>query len=157
MLDLINQKIISELKKNSRISWGELSGIVGIFRQALKKRIERLEYKRYIIGYTIVTSHESSHETLGVQAFLKIRFSEENNCLKLSRILSSRILPSYDSVIASWSVTGDWDNIILVRANSMKEIEQIREIIVQTGGIDEIETDTVLNELYQVNQNGIFC
>ncbi|MCY4049490.1 MAG: Lrp/AsnC family transcriptional regulator [Hyphomicrobiales bacterium] len=142
MLDLINQKIISELKKNGRISWGELAEIVGVSRQALKKRIERLEYKRHIIGYTIVTSHEPDPEISGVQAFLKIRFSKENDCFKLSRIISS-----YDNVVASWSVTGDWDNIILVRANSMEEISQIRESIVQTGGIDEIETDAVLKEL----------
>ena len=143
MLDLINQKIISELKKNSRISWGELSGIVGISRQALKKRIERLEYKRHIMGYTIITSHESARETSSVQAFLKIRFSKDNDCFKLSRILQS-----YDNVVASWAITGDWDNMILVRASSMEKISEIREIIVQTGGIDEIETDTVLNELH---------
>lgn len=143
MLDLVNQKIISELKKNGRISWGELSGIVGISRQALKKRIERLEYKRHIMGYTIITSHEAAHETSSVQAFLKIRFSKGNDCFKLSRILHS-----YDNVVASWAVTGDWDNIILVRASSMEKISEMREIIVQTGGIDEIETDTVLNELH---------
>lgn len=143
MLDLINQKIISELKKNSRISWGELSYIVGISRQALKKRIERLEYKRHIIGYTIITAQESSPEPSNVQAFLKIRFSKDNDCFKLSRIL-----PSYDDVVASWAVTGDWDNIVLVKASSMEKISEIREIIVRTGGIDEIETDTVLNELY---------
>lgn len=144
MLDFINQRIISELKKNSRISWGQLSEIVGISRQALKKRIERLEYKRHIIGYTIITSHEaSSHEAPYVQAFLKIRFLKENDCFKLSRIF-----PSYSNVIASWGITGDWDNIVLVRARNIEQISEIREIIVQTGGIDEIETDVILNELY---------
>ena len=143
MLDFVNQKIISELKKNSRISWGQLSEIVGISRQALKKRIERLEYKRYIIGYTIITSHDETDETACVQAFLKIRFLKENDCFKLSRIF-----PLYDNVVASWGITGDWDNIVLVRAQTMEQISEIREIIVQTGGIDEIETDVVLNQLY---------
>lgn len=146
MLDIINQKIISELKKNSRISWGRLAEIVGISRQALKKRIERLEYKRQIIGYTIITSHEASHETphetSDVKAFLKIRFSKENDCFKLSRIF-----PSYKNIIASWAITGDWDNILLIKTNSMEQISEIREVIVQTGGIDEIETEVILNEL----------
>ena len=143
MLDLINQKIMSELKKNSRIGWGQLSEIVGISRQALKKRIERLEHKRHIIGYTIITGHESSDKTQHVQAFLKIRFLKGNDCFKLSRILSS-----YSNVVASWAITGDWDNIILVKAHNMEQISDIREAIVETGGIDEIETEVILNELY---------
>ncbi len=155
MLDLINQKIIFELKKNSRISWGELSRVAGISRQALRKRIERLEYKRYIIGYTIVTSHEPPRETLSVQdfetasvqAFLKIKFSKENNCFKLSRTLLS-----YDSVIASWSIAGYWDNIVLVRVNNIEEISKIREIIIEAGGIDEIKTDAILNEWHLTQQ-----
>ena len=146
MLDIINQKIISELKKNSRIHWGQLAEIVGISRQALKKRIERLEYKRQIIGYTIITSHEASHEVsheeFHVKAFLKIRFYKGNDCFKLSCIF-----PSYKNIIASWAITGDWDNILLIKANSMEQISEIREVIVQTGGIDEIETEVILNEI----------
>ena len=151
MLDLINQKIISELKKNSRIGWGQLSEIIGISRQSLKKRIERLEHKRHIIAYTIITNDEEFNETPHVQAFLKIRFLKGNDCFKLSRIL-----PSYSSVIASWAITGDWDNIVLVRASSMEHISEIREVIVETGGIDEIETEVILNELYIDKSQNLF-
>ena len=151
MLDLINQKIISELKKNSRISWGQLSEIVGISRQALKKRIERLEYKRHIIGYTIITDYEAFNEEPYVQAFLKIRFLKGNDCFKLSHLL-----PSYRNVIASWAITGDWDNVILIRAKSMEQISEIREVIVETGGIDEIEIEVVLNELYMDKSQNLF-
>ena len=145
MIDLINQKIISELKKNSRMGWGQLSEIVGISRQALKKRIERLEYKGYIVGYTIITScetHETRDEVSYVQAFLKIKFSKGNDCFQLSRIL-----PSYTDVVSSWEVAGKWDNIVFVRAQSMEDISEIRETIIQTGGIDKIETDVILSQL----------
>ena len=159
MLDIINQRIISELKKNSRINWGDLAKIVGISRQALKKRIERLEYKRHIIGYTILTSHEAlheasheapheapheaSHKASRIRAFLRVRFSKGNDCFKLSLTFNS-----YKNVIASWGITGDWDSLVLVQAESMEKISEIRELIVQTGGIDEIETEVVLNEFH---------
>ena len=82
-----------------------------------------------------------------VQALLKIRFSKGNDCFQLSRIL-----PSYTNVVSSWEVAGGWDNIIFVRANNMEDISRIRETIVQTGGIDEIETDVILSQLYLNNE-----
>ena len=147
MIDVIDRKIISELKKNGRMNWGQLAEIVGISRQALKKRTDRLERRRHILGYTIVTSHEdaekSSHEDSGVQAFLKVRFSKGNDCGKLSHTL-----PSYRNVVASWSIAGDWDAVILVRAGTMEKISEIRDIIVRTGGIDSIKTDVILTTLH---------
>jgi len=143
MLDLINREIISALKKNSRIPWGQLASTVGISRQALKKRIEWLEYKKYINGYTIITAHEDKDAPAPVQAFLKIRFAEKNDYFKLSRIL-----PTYSNIVASWAITGDWDTIVFVRVQNTEKLSEIREIIVQTGGIDEIETEVILNEIY---------
>ena len=77
-----------------------------------------------------------------VRAFLKIRFSKGNDCFKLSRALSSN-----QNIVGSWAVTGDWDMLALIEASSLERISEIREIIVGTGGIDEIETDAVLNQL----------
>ena len=34
----------------------------------------------------------------------------------------------------------------------MEDISRIRETIVQTGGIDEIETDVILSQLYLNNE-----
>ncbi|MHC8508852.1 MAG: Lrp/AsnC family transcriptional regulator [Rhodospirillales bacterium] len=150
-MDIINQKILSELKKNARIGWGQLADISGISRQSLKKRIDRLERKGDIVGYTILTpsgltplelSSGKTADTPLVRAFLRIRFTKENNCFKLAKVLSA-----YKAVTASWEVTGDWDNVIFAEAESMEQISEIREMIVQTGGIDEIETEAVLSEI----------
>ena len=145
-LDVINQSILAALKQNGRIGWGTLAAQLGISRQALRKRIERLELKGHIVAYTIITSHDdkdSDADTLNhVRAFLKIRFGKGNDCFKLSRLLKS-----YTNIVGSWAVTGDWDMIMLVAAQNLEQISDIREIIVATGGIDEIETDAVLNDL----------
>jgi len=144
-MDLINQAILAALKRNSRISWGELASRLGISRQALRKRIDRLEYKGEIVAYTIITAHkgrDSNRDKEVVRAFLKTRFAKGNDCFKLSRALSS-----YQNIVGSWAVTGDWDMLALVEASSLERISEIREIIVGTGGIDEIETDAVLNQL----------
>ena len=145
-MDVINQSILAALKQNSRIGWGVLAAQLGISRQALRKRIERLELKGQIVGYTIITSHNDEDGDTStsnhVRAFLKIRFAKGNDCFKLSRFLSS-----YANIVGSWVVTGDWDMIVLLEANRMEQISDIREVIVASGGIDEIETEVVLNRL----------
>ena len=149
MMDAINQRIMVELKRDARIGWGDLAGRIGISRQALAKRVDRLEQKGYIKGYTIVTSHQESgraqQEGTTIQAFLRIRFSKGNDCFKLSQIFSS-----YENVVSGWAITGIWDALVLVEAGSMEDVSEIREIIVSTGGIEEIRTEVVLNRLYDV-------
>jgi DNA-binding Lrp family transcriptional regulator len=144
-MDIVNQEIIATLKQNGRITWGELASQIGISRQALRKRVERLEHKGEIIGYTIVTAHKDDNVEQNksvVRAFLKIRFAKGNDCFKLARAMSS-----CQNIAGSWAITGDWDMMALVEAASMEKISEIREMFVSTGGIDEIETDAVLNHL----------
>ena len=50
-----------------------------------------------------------------------------------------------------FSLMGDywnWDAVILLAADNMETISEIREIIAGTGGIDEIETEVILNWLH---------
>ena len=147
-MDSINQHIISELKKNARVQLGVLASIVGISRQALTKRIETLEKNGYIAGYTILTTHRTSDDTHKVYAFLRIRFKEGNDCFKLSKIF-----PTYKNILASWAITGNWDAVILLAADNMETISEIREIIAGTGGIDQIETEVILNWLHDRGVN----
>ncbi len=141
-MDIIDQKIIAELKINARVRWGTLAILAGISRQALTKRIERMENNGIIDCYTILTSHKDIDKTSILKAFLRIRFTKENDCFKLSKHFLS-----YTNVIDAWAVTGDWDAVILVKGKSMEAISEIREIIVKTGGIHEIETEVVMNNL----------
>jgi DNA-binding Lrp family transcriptional regulator len=56
-------------------------------------------------------------------------------------------MESFTNIVGSWAITGNWDMILLVAAQSLEQISEVREVIVATGGIDEIKTDAVLNEL----------
>lgn len=148
-MDVINREIIAALKRNSRVGWGQLSDQLGISRQALRKRIERLEYTGQILAYTIITAHKddsgsgnADKDTNAVRAFLNIRFASGNDCFNLSELLST-----YNNIEGMWAMTGNWDMLLLVKAQKMEQISEIREIIVATGGIDEIKTNVVLNDL----------
>lgn len=146
-MDSINRDILASLKANSRIAWSDLANKVGISRAALRSRIERMEKKGVILGYTITTSHQADRRLPNepeIKALLHIKFSGcgSNDCFKLSSHLKS-----YKNVLASWGVTGAWDMFVLVKGGTMEAISETREIIKATGGVSRIETSVVLNEL----------
>jgi len=141
----IDVAILAALKADGRISLTNLAEKVGISRPALRDRMARMEKKGQILGYTVLTSHETEKslpDESQVKALLHLKFANsENDCFKLSAYLSS-----YKNVLASWGTTGNWDMIVLVKGGNMETISEIREIIKATGGLDRIETFVVLNE-----------
>lgn len=147
-MDAIDIQTISELKKNSRASWGFIADKVGISRQALKTRVSRLEDTGVIAGYTILTVQKTPNETNKVQAILRISFSNENDCFKLSRHFSS-----YSEVQAAWALAGEWDCIVILAASDTKRISEIREIIVGMGGIKDIRIEIFLEPLFSREPN----
>lgn len=56
-LDEVDKKILLELSKNARISLVELSGIVGLTANGVKKRIDRLEKEKIILGYRVMINY----------------------------------------------------------------------------------------------------
>ena len=58
-------------------------------------------------------------------------------------------------VVAAWAITGDWDTIVLVRTRTAQELSSIREMIVDTGHIDEIETEIHLEETLFTKQTDL--
>jgi len=143
-MDAINRQIISELKMNARASWGYIASKVGISRQALKMRVDRLEDTGSILGYTVLTAQKTSSKANKVQAILRISFASENDCFKLSKHFSS-----YSEIQAAWALAGEWDCIVILSAADTKRISDIREIIVGTGGIKEIRTEIFLENLFK--------
>jgi len=78
-----------------------------------------------------------------VEAFLRIRFSKGNDCFKLFNKIGN-----HPSVIGAWAVTDPWDAIFHVRGDRLEAISDFRELFASEDGIDEIETEAVLNDLH---------
>ncbi|MDY8109402.1 Lrp/AsnC family transcriptional regulator [Fulvimarina sp. 2208YS6-2-32] len=136
-----DRELIEVLKQDGRISWTNAARTLGLSRIAVQKRVEALRASGRIVGFTVILD-EPSDQHGSARAFLRIRFGRGNDCFRLSRRFGS------DRIVEGlWAVTGDWDAVMLVNAPSLKIISDFRELIVASGGIDEIETEAVLDEL----------
>src|SRR5579862_6254707 len=69
-LDAVDEKMLAELGRNSRISASELASIVGLTRQAVTERMERLRSAGVIRRFTLALDPEKIG--LDVRAYIAI-------------------------------------------------------------------------------------
>ena len=131
-LDLLDQKILEELKKNSRISFNDISKKIDKTEATVRRRVKKLldddVIKRFTIEYTIDTK-------LKVSATVKIIPDFKN----IKEIL--RELTNVDEISNIWRLSGDCGLLLKVDIPSIEEFNPlIEEKISQIQGIKIIET-----------------
>lgn len=131
-LDLIDLKILEELKKNSRISFSDISERIdkteATVRRRVKKLIEEGIITRFTIQYDIDTTQNISATIKAVPDFKDIK-----------RIL--RELKDINEITNIWRLSGDCGLLMKVDIPSIDKFNPlIEEKISQIQGIKIIET-----------------
>ena len=119
-LDRIDQSIIRELQKNSRITVTELASRVGLSKTPCQVRMRRLEEHGYITGYTALVNQTK----LGLShiAFAQVTLNDT----------SSGALTAFNTAVQSVSaveqchmIAGNFDYLLKVRTRNMQEYRQV--------------------------------
>lgn len=127
-IDDVDEKLLALLRENARASTATLARRLGLPRTTVQSRIERLESRGIIAGYTLKTS--SRHENHLIRAHVLITVLP-----KLGAPVESA-LRRLRAVRTLHAVSGAFDMIAIVVASSVEELEaQIDRI----GAIDGVE------------------
>ena len=131
-IDIIDLKIIEELKNNSRISYNEISKKIEKTEATVRRRVKRLKdegfIKRFTIEYDINTKQTISATIKAVPDFKEIK-----------RILKD--LKSIEAIKNIWRLSGDCGLLMKVDIPSIDQFNPlIEEKISQIDGIKIIET-----------------
>ncbi|MHA1933225.1 MAG: Lrp/AsnC family transcriptional regulator [Promethearchaeota archaeon] len=131
-IDLIDLKIIEELKNNSRISYNEISQKIDKTEATVRRRVKRLIDEdfitRFTIEYDVDTKQTISATIKAVPDFTEIK-----------RILKD--LRSIDEIKNIWRLSGDCGLLMKVDIPSIDKFNPlIEEKISQIQGIKIIET-----------------
>lgn len=119
-LDRIDQSIIRELQKNSRITVTELASRVGLSKTPCQVRMRRLEEQGYITGYTALVNQTK----LGLShiAFAQVTLNDT----------SSSALAAFNNAVKQVSaveqchmIAGNFDYLLKVRTSNMAEYRQV--------------------------------
>jgi len=131
-MDVIDLKILEELKENSRISFNDISQRVGKTEATVRRRVKKLEEEGIINKYTIEYSVNSKPKT---RATIKI----EPDFKDIKNIMVE--LKKIEEITDIWRLSGECGLFIKVEIPSIEQFNPlIEEKISQIKGTKIVET-----------------
>lgn len=137
-LDKINERLLTELSKNSRRSYNQLADTLGISPNTVLKRVKEMESRGIIKNYSVVVDHKK----LGydITAIIEIAVTEKLAEIekKLARI--SNIREIYD-------ITGTSDCIVVAIFKNMSELGKFTKQLLDNPSVYRTNTHMVLEKV----------
>jgi DNA-binding Lrp family transcriptional regulator len=135
--DDLDRRLLALLQANARDSTANLARKLGVARTTVLARLARLEREGVIVGYTVRLGHDEGDR--GVQAFVGITV-EPKAARGVIRELTR--LPELRQLC---SVSGEFDYIALLRAESPARLDALLDEIGEAKGLLKTTTSVVLS------------
>lgn len=116
----MNTELITILEKDCRTSVDELSIMLGISKEEVKKEIEELENKKIICGYNALINWDNAVEEK-VTALIEVKVTPQRG-LGFDKI-AERIY-NFPEVSAVYLMSGAFDFTVMLEAKTMKEVSK---------------------------------
>ena len=138
-LDATDRRILDLLVEDGRQSASEIGRKVGLSPAAAKRRIDRLEQRGYVRGYTAVLDHAKLGGQL--EAFTELRFAPGTQVQDIDHAVDD--LPE---LVESFTLAGDPDALVRLR---VRDVDHLKRVIDQIrrgrrGGAKIIGTKTLI-------------
>ncbi len=134
--DDLDRQLIALLQADARASTADLARRLGVARTTVLARLQRLERSGVILGYTVRLGQDEGER--GVEAFVGITTDPQS-----ARDLSLR-LASLPELRQLCSVSGEFDYIALLRADSPARLDVLLDEIGAFTGVRKTTTSVVL-------------
>lgn len=136
-MDETDRRLIAALRKDGRASLARLSADLGLARNTVRSRIERLVERGEIAGFTVLT--HSDIATHPVRGLMMLEIAGRGT-EKIARWL--RQMPQVQAV---HSTNGAWDLIAEVGTETLEDFDRVLTEIRRQEGITTSETSLLLS------------
>lgn len=137
VLDPIDRMLLNLLRENARTSTAELARKLHLSRTTVQSRIERLERNHVVAGYTIKVPDEM--EASLVKTFVLITLAPKRSATIESAL---RRIPEVRTL---HSVSGPFDLLAIVTADSIGELDAVIDRIGLLDGVERTTSAIVLS------------
>jgi DNA-binding Lrp family transcriptional regulator len=135
-----DRRLLTLLRANARESTASIARKLGASRTTVQERINRLEKSGAIAGYTLRTSEELG-KVLSALVLLNV------NAKQSERVV--RELKAMPACSALRAVSGVFDYVATVEAETTAELDTQLDLIGQLAGIERTQTLVVLSTRFE--------
>jgi DNA-binding Lrp family transcriptional regulator len=136
-LDGVDEAILELLVADGRRSASEVGRLVGLSPAAAKRRIDRLEERGIITGYTATLDHQKLGSE--IEAFAEVRFQASTQVGQIDEAFTG--LPE---LVESFTIAGDPDALVRLRVTDLDHLKRVIDKMRRGGRIASTKTLIVL-------------
>ncbi|MDM0018762.1 Lrp/AsnC family transcriptional regulator [Variovorax saccharolyticus] len=143
-LDSLDQRIISALQANGRLSYEELGTQVGLSASAALRRVKRLEESGVIAGYVALV--RARKIGLGLTAYINVRMEKHTGGDKRSPMdLFAATVQTWPEVIDCVSLTGEMDYLLRIVVADMDHYTRfVMDTLLKHPSVQDCKTSFVM-------------
>jgi|WetSurMetagenome_2_1015567.scaffolds.fasta_scaffold671488_2 Lrp/AsnC family transcriptional regulator, regulator for asnA, asnC and gidA len=132
-MDTVDIQILTELIKDAQMPFSEISQRIGVSRETVRKRFEKMKKDGIIKRITIlIDGHKIGEQGTAFLMLTCLRGADKQAVFQ-----SLRIVPD---VCLVTELMGDFDFFVWARIRDLEQIAQIVSEVRKCEGIDQIET-----------------
>ncbi len=135
-IDKIDKKILSEYLNNSRLSFREVAGKIGVAVGTVLSRTRKMEKEGLIKGYSAILDHGKLGYELTVVTEITV---SKGKLLDMEREVAK--LPN---ICAVYDVTGLTDAIVIAKFHNREDLSKFTKAILAMPFIERTNTHIVL-------------
>jgi len=136
-----DRRLLALLKANARESTASLARRLGLSRTTVQERIRRLERNGVIAGYTVRIPESVTRGALSAQVLLSVDAKQSE------RVVAG--LKAMPHCTALRAVSGVFDYVATVEADTTAELDRWLDRIGQLDGIERTQTLVVLSTRFE--------
>ena len=140
-LDKVDQQLLALLQSNSRESTSALARTLGVSRSTVQDRINRLERRKIIAGYTIRYHDGFSGRQLNAHVMIQVNPKQSQKIVQA--------LSKMRAVMTVQTVSGIYDMVTTVAAATTQEMDEVLDDIGALQGVEKTTTSIVLTTKFE--------
>lgn len=140
LLDDIDRKILACLEVDGRATYAEVGQQVGLSSPAAKRRVDRLLRSGVIQGFTVRVDPEALGR--GIEAFVELHCRSRTGPADITAMVAD-----HAEVVAAYTITGESDALLHLRAESIGALEAVVERIRAHPNAERTNSRVVLSRL----------
>ncbi len=140
-LDRKNQQLIKLLRTNARTAVSSLAKQLNLSRTAVHERIKKLELSGVIQGYTVRLNRNTEAHSIRAQVMISVAPQFNAKVATALRAL--------DAVESLHAVSGVFDLLASIRANSTNEVDEVLDRIGAIEGVERTQSAILLSTKFE--------